>query len=195
MSAQSITHRCTTLVLGSGVAGLTYALRAAQHGPVLILTKKSQSDSSTNRAQGGLAAVLGPTDSFDLHVADTLEAGAGLCRRDVVELVVREGPALVRSLTELGATFQHEADDSDGFDLGLEGGHSRRRIVHSKDRTGQEIESTLLAAVAGFGEGLKECRQLQQLTLYLSSNQIGDTGTSGLRQLKQCLRANVMLEI
>ncbi len=148
MSADLVTHQCTTLVLGSGVAGLTYALRAAQFGPVLILTKKFQSDSSTNRAQGGLAAVLDPTDSFDLHVADTLEAGAGLCRRDVVEVVVREGPALVRSLTELGATFAHTADDSDGLDLGLEGGHSRRRIVHSKDRTGQEIESTLLAAVA-----------------------------------------------
>ena len=148
MGAQSLTHRCTTLVLGSGVAGLTYALRAVQYGPVLILTKKFRSDSSTNRAQGGLAAVLDPTDSFDLHVADTLEAGAGLCRRDVVEVVVREGPALVRSLTELGATFAQSVDDSDGLDLGLEGGHSRRRIVHSKDRTGQEIESTLLAAVA-----------------------------------------------
>ena len=77
MSAQSVTHRCTTLVLGSGVAGLTYALRAAQYGPVLILTKKFRSDSSPNRAQGGLAAVLGPPDAFDLHGADTLEAGAG----------------------------------------------------------------------------------------------------------------------
>ena len=152
MGAEAIAHRCTTLVLGSGVAGLTYSLRAAQYGPVLILTKKFRSDSSTNRAQGGLAAVLSPTDSFDLHVADTLEAGAGLCRRDVVELVVREGPALVRSLTELGATFEHTADDSDGLDLGLEGGHSRRRIVHSKDRTGQEIESTLLSAVAKHAE-------------------------------------------
>ena len=156
MSAQSVTHRCThrctTLVLGSGVAGLTYALRAAQYGPVLILTKKFSSDSSTNWAQGGLAAVLDPTDSFDLHVADTLEAGAGLCRRDVVEVVVREGPALVRNLTELGASFAPADGDSEGLDLGLEGGHSRHRIVHSKDRTGQEIESTLLAAVAGHAE-------------------------------------------
>jgi len=152
MSAHPAPHRCTTLVLGSGVAGLTYALRAAEHGPVLILTKKSRSDSSTNRAQGGLAAVLDPTDSFDLHVADTLEAGAGLCRRDVVEWVVREGPTLVRSLTKLGATFEHTDDHSEGLDLGLEGGHSRRRIVHSKDRTGQEIESTLLSAVANHPE-------------------------------------------
>ncbi len=152
MSGQPVAHHCTTLVLGSGVAGLTYALRAAEHGPVLILTKKSRSDSSTNRAQGGLAAVLDPTDSFELHVADTLEAGAGLCRRDVVEVVVREGPALVRSLTELGASFAHTDGDIEGLDLGLEGGHSRRRIVHSKDRTGQEIESTLLAAVARHAE-------------------------------------------
>ena len=134
------------------MAGLTYALRAAQHGPVLILTKKFRSDSSTNRAQGGLAAVLDPTDSFELHVADTMEAGAGLCRREVVELVVREGPALVRSLIKLGASFAPADGDSEDLDLGLEGGHSRRRIVHSKDRTGQEIESTLLAAVAEHSE-------------------------------------------
>ena len=152
MSAHSATRRCTTLVLGSGVAGLTYALRAAEHGPVLILTKKFRSDSSTNRAQGGLAAVLDPTDSFELHVADTLEAGAGLCRRDVVEVVIREGPALVRSLVKLGASFAPADDDSESLDLGLEGGHSRRRIVHSKDRTGQEIESTLLSAVAAHSE-------------------------------------------
>ena len=152
MSEPSITYRCSTLVLGSGVAGLTYALRAAEHGPVLILTKKFRSDSSTNRAQGGLAAVLDPTDSFELHVADTMEAGAGLCRREVVELVVREGPALVRSLIKLGASFAPADGDSEDLDLGLEGGHSRRRIVHSKDRTGQEIESTLLAAVAEHSE-------------------------------------------
>ena len=169
MGAQSVTHRCTTLVLGSGVAGLTYALRVAQYGPVLILTKKFRSDSSTNRAQGGLAAVLDPTDSFDLHVADTLEAGAGLCRRDAVEVVVREGPALVRRLAELGATFAHTSDDSEGLNLGLEGGHSRRRIVHSKDRTGQEIESTLLAAVAKHPE-IELLEQHLALDLWVGAN-------------------------
>ena len=190
MSAHSVTHRCTTLVLGSGVAGLTYALRAAQFGPVLILTKKSRSDSSTNRAQGGLAAVLSPTDSFDLHVADTLEAGAGLCRRDVVEAVVREGPALIRSLTELGATFAHRDGDSEGLDLGLEGGHSRRRIVHSKDRTGQEIESTLLAAVAKHPE-ITVLEQHLALDLWVGAAEVGrrcygasfldqETGATGL---------------
>ena len=190
MSAHSVTHRCTTLVLGSGVAGLTYALRAVQFGPVLILTKKSRSDSSTNRAQGGLAAVLSPTDSFDLHVADTLEAGAGLCRRDVVEAVVREGPALIRSLTELGATFAHRDGDSEGLDLGLEGGHSRRRIVHSKDRTGQEIESTLLAAVAKHPE-ITVLEQHLALDLWVGAAEVGrrcygasfldqETGATGL---------------
>ena len=169
MGAQSVTHRCTTLVLGSGVAGLTYALRVAQYGPVLILTKKFRSDSSTNRAQGGLAAVLDPTDSFDLHVADTLEAGAGLCRRDAVEVVVREGPALVHRLAELGATFAHTSDDSEGLNLGLEGGHSRRRIVHSKDRTGQEIESTLLAAVAKHPE-IELLEQHLALDLWVGAN-------------------------
>jgi L-aspartate oxidase len=172
------------------VAGLTYALRAAQFGPVLILTKKSRSDSSTNRAQGGLAAVLSPTDSFDLHVADTLEAGAGLCRRDVVEAVVREGPALIRSLTELGATFAHRDGDSEGLDLGLEGGHSRRRIVHSKDRTGQEIESTLLAAVAKHPE-ITVLEQHFALDLWVGAAEAGrrcygasfldqETGATGL---------------
>jgi L-aspartate oxidase len=172
------------------VAGLTYALRAAQFGPVLILTKKSRSDSSTNRAQGGLAAVLSPTDSFDLHVADTLEAGAGLCRRDVVEAVVREGPALIRSLTELGATFAHRDGDSEGLDLGLEGGHSRRRIVHSKDRTGQEIESTLLAAVAKHPE-ITVLEQHLALDLWVGTAEVGrrcygasfldqETGATGL---------------
>ena len=190
MSAHSVTHRCTTLVLGSGVAGLTYALRVAQFGPVLILTKKSRSDSSTNRAQGGLAAVLSPTDSFDLHVAATLEAGAGLCRRDVVEAVVREGPALIRSLTELGATFAHRDGDSEGLDLGLEGGHSRRRIVHSKDRTGQEIESTLLAAVAKHPE-ITVLEQHLALDLWVGAAEVGrrcygasfldqETGATGL---------------
>jgi len=179
------------------VAGLTYALRAAQHGPVLILTKKFRSDSSTNRAQGGLAAVLDPTDSFDLHVADTLEAGAGLCRRDVVELVIREGPGLVRSLAELGATFAHTAGDSEGLDLGLEGGHSRRRIVHAKDRTGQEIESTLLAAVASNSQ-ITLLEQHLAIDLWVGGDSVGrrcygasfldqETGATGLVRAEQTM--------
>jgi L-aspartate oxidase len=132
------------LIIGSGVAGLSLALNLADRGRVAIITKKDLSDSNTNYAQGGVAAVLGPDDSFDLHVADTLAAGAGLCRRDIVEMVVREGPARIRDLTSLGVAFSAEAGR---FALGLEGGHSRHRIVHSADYTGREIETRLLDAV------------------------------------------------
>lgn len=136
---------CVTLVLGSGIAGLTYALKAARWGDVVILTKKNRADSSTNFAQGGVASVMGPDDDFELHVQDTLAAGAGLCRREAVELMVREGPALVRELIEFGAEFTWS--EPGRLDLGREGGHSRRRIVHARDLTGREIERTLLDAV------------------------------------------------
>jgi L-aspartate oxidase len=132
------------LIIGSGVAGLSLALNLADRGRVAIITKKDLSDSNTNYAQGGVAAVLGSDDSIDLHVADTLEAGAGLCRRDIVEMVVREGPARIRDLTALGVAFTTEAGR---LALGLEGGHSRNRIVHSADHTGREIETRLLDAV------------------------------------------------
>ncbi len=132
------------LIIGSGIAGLSLALNLAERGRVAIVTKKALEDSNTNQAQGGVAGVLGDDDSFDLHVADTLNAGAGLCRRDVVEMVVREGPARIRDLVSLGVAFTTE---SGRLALGLEGGHSRHRIVHSADHTGREIESHLLDAV------------------------------------------------
>jgi L-aspartate oxidase len=133
------------LVVGSGIAGLTFALKAAELGPVLVVTKKARADSSTNYARGGMAAALGPDDDPELHLRDTLAAGDGLCRRDRVEMVVREGPLRVRELVEWGIRFQREGE---GFSLGREGGHSRRRILHAGDRTGREIERALLAAVA-----------------------------------------------
>ncbi len=139
------TMECVTLVVGSGIAGLTFALKAARWGPVIILTKKNRADSSTNWAQGGVASVMGSDDDYDLHVQDTLASGAGLCRRDAVEAMVREGPALVRELIDHGAGFTFSAPGR--LDLGREGGHSRRRIVHAADLTGREIERTLLAAV------------------------------------------------
>ena len=131
------------LVLGSGIGGLFLALSVADHARVTIVTKKQDSDSNTNWAQGGIAAVLGPGDSFARHVKDTLEAGAGLCHPDVVREVVRQGPGAVRELVELGARFTREGED---FELGREGGHSARRIVHARDQTGREIERALLAA-------------------------------------------------
>ena len=132
------------LVIGSGIAGLSFALRAAEIGQVLVITKKSDCDSATNLAQGGLAAVLAADDSFELHIQDTLNAGAGLCDKDVVEFVVKEGPDCLKELIQIGAYFQRSKENSEQFDLGREGGHSRRRIVHAHDLTGKEIERALL---------------------------------------------------
>ncbi|MFM8231726.1 MAG: FAD-binding protein, partial [Chthoniobacterales bacterium] len=136
-------------MLGSGIAGLTYALKAAQHGQVAIVTKRGKATSNTAWAQGGVACVTSPEDSFDLHVKDTLEAGAGLCHEDIVEMVVREGPERIKELIELGMSFdlRETPDGSTELDLGREGGHSKRRILHAHDFTGLEIEKTLLAAV------------------------------------------------
>lgn len=140
------TREAEVLVVGSGIAGLTFALEVAGHARVILVTKKERADSGTNWARGGIAAVLGPDDDIALHVADTLEAGAGLCHREAVEILVREGPGRVRELVARGARFEREGN---ALALGREGGHSRRRIVHAGDRTGREIERTLLAAVEG----------------------------------------------
>src|SRR5882724_10437783 len=132
------------LVLGSGIAGLTFALRVAPHGRVAIITKKDRAESNTNYAQGGIAAVTSREDSFEMHVRDTLEAGAGLCKEEVVRTIVEEGPARIAELIELGMRFsEREVPQSAGakeLDLGKEGGHSKRRILHAKDVTGREIE-------------------------------------------------------
>ncbi len=140
------------LILGSGIAGLSFALKVAPRGRVAIVTKKNRAESNTNYAQGGIAAVTSKEDTFDLHVQDTLTAGAGLCRESVVRTIVEEGPARIAELIELGMKFsQREAPNEDGgreLDLGKEGGHSKRRILHAKDITGHEIERALLNAVA-----------------------------------------------
>lgn len=136
------------LIIGSGMAGLTFALKTAGQGTVAIITKKQRAESNTNYAQGGIAAVMADDDSFDLHVSDTLKAGAGLCKEDVVRTIVGEGPALVRELIELGVRFTAGETPDQLFDLGREGGHSKRRILHAGDITGREIERALLHAVA-----------------------------------------------
>ncbi|CAA9341733.1 MAG: L-aspartate oxidase [uncultured Gemmatimonadetes bacterium] len=133
------------VVVGSGIAGLFFALKVAKYGTVTLVTKKSRPESSTNWAQGGVAAVFGTDDSPDLHIEDTLVAGAGLCHPDAVDVLVREGPSRVRELIELGVRFTQEGED---LSLGREGGHSRRRIVRAADLTGREIERGLLHAVA-----------------------------------------------
>src|SRR5882762_8208444 len=140
------------LVLGSGIAGLTFALKMAPRGRVAIVTKKDRAESNTNYAQGGIASVTSKEDSFESHVQDTLTAGAGLCKESVVRTIVEEGPARIAELIALGMKFsESDAPSEDGgrqLDLGREGGHSQRRILHAKDVTGREVERALLAAVA-----------------------------------------------
>jgi L-aspartate oxidase len=137
------------IVLGSGIAGLSFALKVASHGRVAIITKKNRAESNTNYAQGGIASVTSKEDSFELHVRDTLEAGAGLCNEAVVRTIVEEGPPRIQELIELGMKFsEREIAGQRELDLGKEGGHSKRRILHAKDVTGREIERALLAAIA-----------------------------------------------
>ena len=133
------------IVIGSGVAGLTFALKVCKFGSVGIITKDALEESATKYAQGGIASVMAEDDSFELHVKDTMETGRGLCHEDFVRIACREGPARIRELINLGANF----DPGRGaeFDLGKEGGHSKRRILHANDLTGWEIERTLIEAV------------------------------------------------
>ncbi len=138
-------HEIDFLVIGSGIAGLSFALKVAEHGKVCILTKTNASEGSTKYAQGGIAAVMYDTDSFDKHIADTLVAGDGICNREVVEMTIREAPDRIRELVQYGVNF--DRDGGGRFDLHREGGHSEYRILHHKDNTGAEIERGLLQAV------------------------------------------------
>ncbi len=133
------------VVVGSGIAGLTFALKASKLGSVAVVTKRRSSDTSTAWAQGGIACVISDEDTFALHVRDTLEAGAGLCDEAVVREIVSEGPARIRELIDLGLQFdEREVSGHRELDLGREGGHSKRRVLHVQDVTGREIENTLL---------------------------------------------------
>ena len=137
------------LVIGSGMAGLWFSHRASRQGSVLLVTKKEDTESNTNYAQGGIAAAVESDDSARFHYEDTIRAGGGIAHPDVVKLVTEAGPRLVRELFDLGVPFTTYADGSgsEQFDLGQEGGHCRRRIVHARDFTGSEIEHGLLRAV------------------------------------------------
>jgi len=135
------------LVVGSGIAGLTYALRVAQAGSVAILTKSDADETGTSRAQGGIASVTSDDDNFSSHVDDTLVAGDGLCDLDAVKILVQEGPEAVRHLIEWGVNFTRRGGKASDFDLHREGGHGKARILHAGDITGAEIERALLEAV------------------------------------------------
>lgn len=135
------------IVVGSGIAGLMFALKAAQYGKVCIITKDTEDESNTKYAQGGVAAVWDfKADSYKKHIADTLDAGAGLCNRKIVEIVVKEGPERVREVIHWGARFDKTQEGE--YDLGKEGGHSTHRVLHHKDNTGFEIEQTLLRQIS-----------------------------------------------
>jgi len=144
------------LVIGSGIAGLFFAQKVVAEAPgsrVAVITKKGEAESNTNYAQGGIATVTSGLDSFDSHVDDTLKSGAGLCKKKVVEEIVRRGPEVIGRLAEIGVRFSKEHGD---FDLGREGGHSVKRVVHAGDLTGREIERALINA----------CRKNKNIDIY-----------------------------
>ena len=140
---------CDYLVIGTGVAGLEFARAVAGTGRVAMVTKRRADVSATHEAQGGVATVIDTGDSFEAHIADTLRAGCGLCKRDIVELCVRDGPGRIAELQAVGAQFTTRKEHPSQLDLGREGGHSSRRIVHAADATGREVVRALLAAVRG----------------------------------------------
>jgi L-aspartate oxidase len=137
------------LVIGGGIAGLSFALKAASIGSVAVLAKAGSDDANTSYAQGGIASVWSVDDSFESHIDDTLKAGAGLCSRTAVEAIVRDGPEVVRDLIRLGTRFTRVPEGNEHeYDLGREAGHSHRRVLHAQDLTGQEIMRALWAAIA-----------------------------------------------
>ena len=136
------------LIVGSGIAGLSLALKLSRLGRVTVITKKGRSETATNLAQGGIACVMAPDDSFELHEMDTLRAGDGLSHEGIVRMVVSQARDRVRELEELGVEFTRSPSDPGVLDLGQEGGHSRRRIVHAGDFTGRSIQKALLDRVS-----------------------------------------------
>src|SRR5918993_220371 len=160
--------RTDFLVIGTGIAGLTYALKVAQHFPeqqVTIITKAAADETNTKYAQGGIAVVNDlENDSFEKHIEDTLIAGDGLCNKKVVEIVIKEGPARVQEIIDWGTRF--DKDKEGDYKLGKEGGHSEFRILHYKDVTGKEIERALLAAIEAAPniEIIKHCFVIDVIT-------------------------------
>lgn len=168
------------LVIGSGIAGLTFAIKASQLGTVNLVTKKKDTDSNTNYAQGGIATVIDPGDSLENHVNDTLKAGDGLCNIDAVRIIVESAPERIRELMEWGTRFTTKADDKgqEVLDLGREGGHSQNRIVHAKDLTGRELERALLSKISSI-ENIRVFEDHTAVDL-LTEHQLG--ASAGVRE-------------
>jgi len=137
------------LVIGSGIAGLCFAINASRYGTVSVITKKQDSESNTNYAQGGIACVIDPSDSFEKHIFDTLACGHGLCNEKAVRILVEEGPSRIKELIDWGVDFSRvpQAKNDYRLHLGNEGGHSVNRIVHARDLTGKAVEEKLLDIV------------------------------------------------
>jgi L-aspartate oxidase len=172
------------LVIGSGIAGLYFALHASEHGRVLLVTKRAPEESNTNYAQGGIASVLDPDDSFEAHIADTLQVGDGLCHRDIVEQVVREAPSHIHQLIDrFGVAFDRQPGGR--LDLGREGGHSARRVVHAKDLTGRELERALLRATAERGDRIQVLRDHMCVDLLTMAKYGGPDAVFGCYVLDQ----------
>lgn len=183
-------YKTDFLVIGSGIAGLSFALKVAEHGSVTILAKKKVEKTNTALAQGGVAAMFGSQDSFELHLQDTLAAGDGLCNVEVARMVVENGPDRIKELVRLGARFNKEGEGDYDFSLGQEGGHSRKRIIHAHDLTGKEIEDTLVARISKY-------KNISILENHIAVNLITETSSirSGLvvtHQENSCCGAYVL---
>src|SRR3990170_4814189 len=174
------------LVLGSGIAGLSFAIKAAEIGTVAVVTKKEKSESNTNLAQGGIATVQDKNDRFEYHIRDTLVCGAGLCKEEVVKFVVMEGPERIKELVAWGVEFTRAEGEKNAYDLGQEGGHSMRRVLHAKDLTGKEIERAL-SEKANANKNITFYEDHIGIDLVLKSSVTGRTGEKDL-----CLGAYVL---
>jgi L-aspartate oxidase len=183
--------RTDFLVIGSGIGGLCFAIKAAELGSVAIVTKKEKIESTTNMAQGGIAAVMDASDSFEDHIRDTLTAGAGLCHEPVTRFVVREGPERVRELIRWGVEFSKSSQGPPpSYDLGKEGGHSHRRVLHAADLTGREIERALIEK-AGTKKNISFFENCISVDLILESGVRGERKPARAKKDK-CLGAYVL---
>ena len=184
-----MTDYSDVLIIGSGVSGLSFALKVAQFSKVTLITKKKKADTATNLAQGGVAAVLSVEDSIDAHISDTLRSGDGLCNEEIVRIVTTEGPDRVRELVDFGVRFQ-KGKDGQGFDLGMEGGHSTRRVAHASDLTGKEIERALLEQIAA-NPNIEVLENHLAIDLLMASKAHGKVSADG----DTCLGAYVLNRI
>ncbi len=176
------------VVIGSGISGLSFALRAAKMGTVAVITKRDASMTNTAWAQGGIACVQNENDSFEAHVADTLDAGAGLCPEPVVREIIEKGPAAIEELIDWGVKFDTKTtpEGEEVIALGREGGHTKRRVLHHKDTTGREIETKLL-------EAAKSCEAITLFEHHFAIDLI-TTAKMALASTPRCVGAYVLDE-